>query len=147
MTARKYAKGGGATMLATVDRNLALAERTLIPLATALDFFKSAPRMRHKQEIAADITANANRHKSDAISANVLINLVVNYEAGSGDAGLSLARFLRDQGVDGSLETQSNEDWLVIINPRVIRSMKRMAANEVPRDLYHLPLLGDVIDR
>jgi hypothetical protein len=144
MTARRYAKGGGATMLATVDQNLALAERTLIPLATALEFCKTAPRMRHKREIAADVRANADRHHSDAIAANILINLVVNYEAGSGDAGLALARFLRDQGVDGSLEPQNNEDWLVIINPKVIRSMKRVPANEVPSDLYHLPLIRDL---
>lgn len=139
-TAYRYAKGGGSTMLAEIDRSLRLADDVIIPLGLALAFVKTAPRMRHKQEIAADIQRNTARRNTQGVIASVLINLTVNYEAGSGDAGLALARFLRDQGVDGSLDHMgSGEDWLVVINPKMIHSMKRIAAKDVPLDMRHLP--------
>lgn len=141
MTARKYAKGGGTTFLGTLDRSMRLAGEVLIPLDTALRFVKDAPRMRHKAEIADDLRSNTARRQADSIMATILINLVVNYEAGSGASGVALARFLREQGVDASLEQQSNEDWLVVNNPQVILSMRRMPAQDVPVDMYHLPLI------
>jgi hypothetical protein len=144
LTASKYAKGGGATMLAEVSSDLSLAQTAEIALAAVLAFVKSN-RIRHKAEIAADLQRHAARIQRDSVPAFVLINLVVNYEAGSGDAGLAVARFLREQGIDGSLERQSTEDWLVIINPRVIQSMKRISAKDVPTSLYHLPLVRDMI--
>lgn len=144
MTARKYAKGGGVTFLVEVDRSLRLADDALIPLDRALAFIKEAPRMRHKAEIAADLKSNTARHNTDSVKATVLINLMVNYEAGAGTAGIALARFLREQGVDASLEPQSGkEDWLVVINPKIIRSMKRISASDVPLNMYDLPsILG-----
>lgn len=141
MTARRYAKGGGATFLATLDQSMRLADEVLIPLDTALQFVKDAPRMRHKAEIATDIRNNTARRQTDSVAATILINLVVNYEAGAGASGVAVARFLREQGVDASLERQSNEDWLVVTNPKVILSMRRMPAQEVSPDLYHLPLI------
>jgi hypothetical protein len=141
-TAYRYAKGGGSTFLGTLDRSMRLAEDALIPLDAALQFVKEAPRMRHKAEIAADLKANTERRKTDSIAAVVLINLVVNYEAGSGAAGLAVARFLREQGIDASLAPQSNEDWLVVINPKIILSMRRVTARDVTPDMYHLPRIS-----
>lgn len=143
MTARKYAKGGGTTYLGTLDRSMRLADEVLIPLDTALQFVREAPRMRHKTEIAADLKSNTARRQADSVMATVLINLVVNYEAGSGASGVALARFLRDQGVDASVERQSNEDWLVVNNPQVILSMRRVPAQDVSTEMYHLPLIRD----
>ncbi len=138
-TAYKYAKGGGATMLAEIDRNLRLADDVIIPLDVALDFVKTTPRMRHKKEIVADLQNNVARRNSQGIIASVLINLTVNYESGSGEAGLALARFLRDQGVDASLDHRGGgEDWLVVINPKIIRSIKRIPAKDVLNN-RHLP--------
>lgn len=141
LTARRYAKGGGVTFLGTLDRSMRLADEVLIPLDTALRFVKDAPRMRYKAEIATDIKNNTARRQADSVVATILINLVVNYEAGAGASGVALARFLREQGVDASLERQSNEDWLVVNNPQIILSMRRMPAQEVPLDMYHLPLI------
>lgn len=138
-TAHKYAKGGGSTMLAEIDDNLRLASDVIISLEAALDFVKSAPRMSHKKEIMADLRNNAARKDNNGVYATVLINLTVNYEAGSGNAGLALARFLREQGVDASLERNGGEDWLVVIDPKIIRSIKPIRAKDVPLDMYHLP--------
>jgi len=139
MTASKYAKGGGSTFLVDVDRGVRLADQVQIPLTDALAFVKSAPRMKQKAAIAADLQRNTARRNADSVMATVLINLTVNYEAGAGMTGIALAQFLRQHGVDASLEPQSNEDWLVVINPKVIRSMKRMPARDVSVEMYHLP--------
>lgn len=137
-TARKYAKGGGTTFLVTVDRSFRLAENVVIPLEVAIDFVKQ--RMRHKAKIIADLKMNAARQNTAGVIASVLINLTVNYEAGAGNAGLALAKFLREQGVDASLEAPTGqEQWLVVINPRIIRSMTAMPAAKVSTDLYQLP--------
>jgi len=92
-TARRYAKGGGSVMLAEIDMGIKLAHDVMIPIEDAVSFVKSAPRMKHKKEIIADLRRNGSRRDSTSIFSYVLINLVVNYEAGSGDAGIALARF------------------------------------------------------
>ena len=139
MTAAKYAKGGGSTFLVEVDRGLRLAGDVLIPLTDAVSFVKTAPRMRRKAEIIADLQRNTARRNADSVQATILINLVVNHEAGAGITGIAVAKFLREHGVDASLEPQSGEDWLVVINPKIIRSMRRMPAKDVAVDMYHLP--------
>jgi hypothetical protein len=139
MTAAKYAKGGGSTMLVAIDRHLRMAWDVDVPLADAIAFVK-ATRMGHKKEIIADLQANASRKNQDTVKAAVLINLTVNYRAGSGNAGLALARFLREHGVDASLEDQSgSEQWLVVINPQIIRSIKPVRASDVTMDMRDLP--------
>ena len=139
-TALKYAKGGGSTMLVAVDRQMQLASSVQIPLNDAVEFVKTAPRMGHKADIISDLKSHAERMKRDTVAASVLINLTVNYEAGAGNAGLALARFLREQGVDASQEDQSgNEQWLVVINPSIIRSVKPVAARDVTLDMRDLP--------
>jgi hypothetical protein len=139
-TAAKYAKGGGSTMLAEIDSSLKLAQNVMIPIEEAVDFVKTCPRMKHKKQIIDDLRRNGARRDSTSIYAFILVNLVVNYEAGSGDAGVALARFLREKGVDASIEPQSGrEQWLVVINPAVIKSITKIPAKDVSMDMYHLP--------
>ncbi len=138
-TAYKYAKGGGSVMLAEINSELRLSDDVLIPMSAVIDFIKKT-RMIHKREIIADVEANGNRMKSESITANVLVNLMVNYEAGAGNAGVALAHFLTEHGVDASTERKSNDEvWLIVINPRVIQSIKKIPAKDVPVDMYHLP--------
>jgi predicted small metal-binding protein len=138
MTARKYAKGGGSVLLMTLSPNLSFADDVKIPLADMLDYIKNT-RMKAKKEIAADLIDHAKRTHNENIGANILINLVVNWRAGSGEAGRSLAHFLASHGVDAALERQSGEDWLVVINPKIIMSAKKMAASDVKSDMFDLP--------
>ena len=138
-TARKYAKGGGATFLVSVKPDLHLAEDVLIPLQDGIDFAQKYLGGK-KKNIIADLRANCDRHNADAFRANVIVNLVVNYEAGSGRAGMALAKFLSDSGVDGSLYSiSSKEQWLVICNPAAILNVKRVAAADVSMEMRDLP--------
>jgi hypothetical protein len=138
-TARKYAKGGGTVKRATIAPNLRWIGDAKIPLAEAVGFVRSQPRMKNKAAVIADLERNAARLRSDTIDADVLVNLGVNHDALVGDASPAMARFLVDHGVDASLARMSgnagaDEDWLVIFNPRVILSVEEIGKN-APWDL------------
>ena len=137
-TAKKYAKGGGALMLLTLDPNLRLANTVNIPLAEMLNFLKNT-RMKAKKEIAADLTRHAERMNKNEISANILINLIVNWDAGAGEAGRALAYFLVTHGVDAEIDRKSGEDWIVVINPKIIKSYKKVSSSEISPDMYDFP--------
>ena len=145
-TALKYSKGGGATFLLKINPHIRLADETYIPLDVTINFVKNVTGMKNKKSIIDDLIDHSERMKSDKILADVLINLVVNWRSGSGRVGVSVAAFLVSQGVDASLEThmsmQSNqENWLVIYNPRIIESVKKMPSKDVSPDMYYLPAL------
>lgn len=141
-TARKYAKGGGSTILVDVASNLTFADKTEVPIEKAVAFIQNVRRMKAKKAIIDDLRSNHTR--IGTLKAQVLINLVVNYEAGSGDAGLEVAAFVRSLGVDASLEMQSregghHEQWLVVYNPKIIRSYRKVIPNDVTDEMRHLP--------
>jgi hypothetical protein len=137
-TARKYAKGGGSTILVDVDANLNFADKTDMPVEKAVAFVQNLPRMKAKKAIIDDLHYSLNRKGS--ITAQVLVNLVVNHEAGSGEVGLEVAAFIRSLGVDASLEHKSGqEQWLVIYNPKVIRSYRKVASADVTDAMFDLP--------
>jgi hypothetical protein len=144
-TATKYAKGGGSTYLVEIAPNLRFADEVSLPLDDLIKFLKGL-RMKKNKEVIADLEANSARMTARSpehegkVKASVLINLLVNWEAGSGDVGLEVAKYLADNGVDASVENQSgNEQWLVIFNPKVIKSSKKVSAAEVTDDLRELP--------
>lgn len=142
-TASKYAKGGGSTMMVTLSPNIRFAHKVPVPLAEALEFLKGMPRLKKRKEIANDLVSNAERSKRDWISAEVIINLFVNYEAGAGDPGVALAHWLVKKGVDATYHHASmNEDYVVVINPSIILSRVVVPAKEVKPADYDLPLIG-----
>ena len=56
------------------------------------------------------------------IHADVLNNLIVNYESGSGNAGIQIPQYFVSIGIDASLQNKSgDEQWLVIFNPKIIK--------------------------
>ena len=129
-------------MLVTLNPGFKLAQDVLIPMNDAIQFLKST-RMTQRDKIITDVKANAARRNADMIVSSVLINLFVNYEVGSGKAGLALAQFLVSHGVDAEIERKSNnENWLVVINPGIIKSVKPMAAKDVLPSMYSFPEIG-----
>lgn len=141
--AKSYAKGGGSTMLITLDPNLIFANQVPIPVDEAIKFIREVPRMKKKNQIVEDIKNNATRSNKDWISAEVIVNLFVNHEAGAGEPGVILANWLRSRGVDATLHHESTkEEWIVVIDPSVIRSVKRISANEIDPADYDLPLIS-----
>lgn len=143
--AYRYARGGKVTTLVTLTSELSLLENTLLPLDTVVDFVKGLARLKHRKEILTDLRANVAR-KVDAhvgpaeVNAQVLVNLCVNYEAVAGKPGVALARWLAEQGIDAAWHSpHGRKHWLVVFNPKVIKSYKVIRAADVTLDMRHLP--------
>jgi hypothetical protein len=138
----KYAKGGGSTFLVTLKDNLNFAEDVSIPLAEGVQFATKYLGGKGKL-IAADLKNNCTRMNKDMFTANILINLVVNYEAGSGTKGRALLQFLQNHNVDAAIEDQSGgEQWVVVFNPNVITKVKKTPASEVTLEMWNLPKIA-----
>ena len=141
--AREYAKGGGVLVRFEVDQGLTLLEDVQIPLEDAVRFARSRPRLKSRGSIIMDLEANAARIRPREIRlgrateespamiwAEVVLNLFVNHRAITGDQGPALARFFTEHGVDASIVTRGTDDWLVVFNPKVIRSWRVVPAGE-----------------
>ncbi len=51
----------------------------------------------------------------------ILNNLIVNHEAGSGSVGTEIAKYFVSKGADASIQDQSgDEQWLIVFNPKII---------------------------
>ena len=123
-TARKYAKGSRVVQIVEIDKNFKDISDVKVPIKELLDFIKSVPLMKKKKEIMIDIVNYAKRINASSVPLNVLNNLVVNYEAGSGKPGLEIAKFFVSKGGDASVQNQSgNEFWLVVFNPKIMKKV------------------------
>ena len=127
-TAAKYARGSKVITICEVDRSYRDASLVHVQLQDAVEFLMNN-RIKNKQRIIADLKNHCQRLGSETFTASILNNLVVNHEAGSGKAGIALVQFLVSQGVDAVRERQSTEDWLVVFNPAIIKSHKKLDRN------------------
>lgn len=143
-TARTYAKGGKVVTKVHIDRAFRSVEKVNISLNSMLDFLKSLPRLKNKNEIIDRINAYSGRLKSTDIPASVLNNLIVNYEAGSGDNGIKVNQFLVDHGVDAEVQSKSNEDWLVVFNTSIIKDHEIVDVKKLSIDDYNLPSIRNL---
>ncbi len=138
----KYAKGGGSTFLITLKDNISFADDVLIPLKDGVEFATKYLGGKGK-EIAADLRNNCSRRNQEAFTANTIINLVVNYEAGAGAKGKALLQFLQEHNVDAALESPSmgdnGEQWVVVFNPSVVLKVKKVPAADVTPEMRNLP--------
>lgn len=132
-TARKYAKGGGVVRLVALDPHLRLLTQSRVPTEEAIDLVRSIRRVANRSRLLDDIR-RASRDGSIPVAS--VMNLFVNNDATTGQAGITLALWLVDHGADADLVTQSNEDWLVLFNPdKVLRHSVVPADSGAPEDL------------
>lgn len=137
--ARQYSKGGGSTLLITLKPEIRYAKDVQIALPIIDGFFETMPQSKKLKMIRQDVINNAQRMNSNSIHAEVLLNLFINYEAGSGNSGLKLAEFLKQQGVDANLHHSSgNEYWIVVINPNIIANVEKISAKDVQLNTFNL---------
>jgi hypothetical protein len=124
-TARKYAKGGN--VVHTVEM---------------INFVKTVSGLRKRNDIVKDILAYSQRTSRTEISGEVLNNLIVNHEAGSGRPGVEIAKFLVSKGVDASLQNQSGEErWLVVFNPKILKKITVVNPKNIGSDSeFMLPM-------
>ena len=143
-TARTYAKGGKVVTKAHIDKGFNSIDKVNISLNSMVEFLKSLPRLKNKNEIIDRINAYSDRLNSTNIPASVLNNLIVNYEAGSGNNGIKVNQFLVDNGVDAEVQSKSNEDWLVVFNTRIIKDYEIVDVKKLSIDDYNLPLIRNL---
>jgi hypothetical protein len=132
-TAGSYAKGGGQVLRFEVQP-LVFADEVRIPLETVVAFVKSLPRLKNKQAIVDDLRRYATRVGKDMMPTYVVENLMQNNDALKGAFGPALAAFFVEQGVDASLVTKGNEDWVVLYNLDKIESYRKATPAELLRD-------------
>ena len=140
-TARKYGKGSRVVHLVDIDKNYKDIKTLDIPLDDMIQFIKTVPGMKRKAEIIDALKRNSERMKRDVISAETLNNLIVNFEAGAGKAGIAVANYFVSKGADALLEPQSGaEYWLVVFNPKIIKKVTVVDAKTVNSDFsFMLP--------
>ena len=142
-TARRYAKGSRVVHLVDIDKNFRDVDSVDIPLTDMVEFVKTCYGMKHKSEIITSLKNNAERMKRDSISADMLNNLVVNYDAGAGNVGIQVANYFVSKGIDAHLEQQGGgEFWLVVFNPKILKRVTVVDPKSVNSDFpFMLPIV------
>lgn len=136
-TARKYAKGRGTVLRVEIDPDFAWLEDAIAPIGTLVDWVRSRRGLRRKREIESDLLERAGRGLAPGMGrVSALVNLMVNYEAITGENGPALAKFLADLGIGASHVSMSgNEEWIVLFDPTKVLSWRRVG----PDDVEELP--------
>lgn len=138
--ARKYAAGGGVTLKVTLVDNVRWLEDANLPREVVEEFVRGAKGLLRKKDILEDLRKSVSRMR-DTVPASYLVNLCVNHDAAPGKAGVRLAEWLVEQGIDASLHSvNGREDWVVVFNPKVIRRHQVISASTIQGDA-DLPLV------
>lgn len=137
-TARKYAKGSKIVLAVYVKPDYKKIWDVLVPVQEMIDFLSSI-RMKNKKKVIDAIKASVDRQNKTVLPAAILNNLIVNFEAGSGEAGVLVNQFLVSKGVDAEVTNKGAEDWLVVFNPRIIVKWEKVKPSEMKPQDYHLP--------
>lgn len=137
-TTKKYAKGSNVVQLVNIDSNFKDLSNVRVNINDIFSFIDSTSGMKKKKEIKADLQRNSERTGKSDIPLTVLNNLIVNWEAGSGDVGREVANFFVKNGADALVDEQSGgEQWLIIFNPKIIKNYE--VVKNVPVENYMLP--------
>lgn len=140
LTAKQYSKGGGVVHKVKINKNFKDIKDVYVPLEELVSFVSQVPRLKHKNQIISDLKRNADRRKSDVVCLDVLNNLIVNYEAGSGEVGPLIVNYFIEKGADASLQHQSGDEyWLVVFNTKILLDIKICPAN-INLDEYMLKI-------
>jgi hypothetical protein len=143
--ASEYAKGSRIVQILDISKNYNDIKNVKIPLQEVIEFLKSI-RIKNRNQIIQDLNFNAQRMKSDFISADTVNNLIVNHEAGAGETGVEITRFLVQHGVDALLERKSGEEYyLIIFNPKIIRRVQKVNPKQIPSFMLPTPPQGNIL--
>jgi len=138
-TARKYAKGGGKTYKVELELGNHIRDVKL-HIDDVLVFVKANVVKSKQNDIIEDIHDNMKRSNTlPYITADILVNLCVNYEALKGDKTVMLNRFLVANNVDyGTVENFGgrNETVCVVYNLDKIKKVKSYKSQDIPVSEY-----------
>jgi septum formation protein len=155
-TAARYAKGGGSVYRMELRPGVRWLQDASLDKGPVVTWLKGLPRLRGKEKLIAGVERVASR-VGDTFPAEILVNQFVNEGASSGQHGPALAAFLVTNGVDASLTSPPmfggtggahGEDWVVVFNPDILRSVTKVTAREVGKQApFHLPRVRPKGDR
>jgi 8-oxo-dGTP pyrophosphatase MutT (NUDIX family) len=155
-TAARYAKGGGSVYRMELRPGVRWLQDASLEKGPVVTWLKGLPRLRGKERLVAGVERVASR-MGDTFPAEILVNQFVNEGASSGQHGPALAAFLVTNGVDASLTSPPmfggtggahGEDWVVVFNPDILRSVTKVTAREVGKQApFHLPRVRPKGDR
>ena len=145
-TAVKYGRGSRVVHIVDIDKNYKDLEDVDISLDNLVNFVKNVYGLRKKKEIIEDMVNYSKRTNKTNIPAEVLNNLIVNYEAGAGKVGVEITKYFVSNGIDASLQHQSGgEEWLVVFNPKIIKKVSVVDPKMVKNDFeWMLPKCKEV---
>lgn len=140
-TAQKYAKGRNIVSVFYLRRNITLASDVNLDIDTLKEFVQLFIGPKNRKKVINDIERILNR--SGVVTAENIINLFINYEIG-GKTGIALNDFLVENGVDATLqENSNNEDWLIIHNPKIVTNVVATKPKDISLDDYEFPKIKD----
>ena len=147
-TAARYAKGGGSVYRMELRPGVRWLQDAKLDKEPVLRWLKGLARLRGKEKLVAGVERVTAR-TGDTFPAEILVNQFVNEGASSGQHGPALAAFLVENGVDASLTSPPmfggtggahGEDWVVVFNPDILRSVTKVTAREVGKQApFDLP--------
>ncbi len=147
-TAVKYSKGGGRIVRFGLDPDIAWLEDAKAPFDDVLSFVEGTKHLHKRRILADDIRDVFDRREqvrtSGMMPLSYLVNLAISNECLSGHGGPELAEYLVDNGVQASLYRKSSvDDWVVIFDPRAIRSVELLTSKEIDWKQDQLPSVPD----
>lgn len=147
-TAAKYSKGGGRIVRFGLDPEITWLEDASVPFDDVLSFVESTRHLHKRRILAADIRRVFDERDqvrtSGMIPLSYLVNLAINNECLSGNGGPELAEYLVDNDVQASLYRKSSvDDWVVIFDPRAIKSVELLSAKDIDWSRDQLASVGE----
>jgi hypothetical protein len=141
--ARDYAKGGGKTYLVTLEEGNDL-NHVFINIALVNEFVNQYIIKSKQTQLLEDLYTNMTRSKTAPnISANILVNLIINNEAMQNTKTVHLNKFLVDNGVDYGYVSNFGgrpETVVVVFNLQKIKRVKAIQAKDVTLELFEMPI-------
>lgn len=123
----QYSKGGGkiyqVSFLPDVAKRI---DNVIIPLEDMIAFVNRYALTKLRPTIVSDLRANMTRVGTDGVAAEVLVNLLLNWEAIPNSKTGILRQFLINHGVDYGQTRYGGRDEtvVVVINPHIIKKVE-----------------------
>ena len=143
-TAREYRGGNGFVYRITVDGRLKWAHRVRFSSDEVTRFLAAIPRLKHRQEVEADLFKQRARCPDGTVSVIAVLNTLDLHQAYGAKVARDVAQALVAAGVDATLvdgANGGNEDWVVLHNPSKVLKVEKLTAPD--EDMPRLKLAAD----
>jgi len=95
-------------------------------------------RIANRSKVLRDLKEVAAKRP---LTANVVVNLLVNHEALAGNSGPAVAEWLTELGVTADVNRFHSEQWLIVFDPSIITRYRKVDPKTVTSDFeFDLPM-------